>query len=148
VETYKNGGKGWHRKGESPVVATHDFISPDVPRAYPYGIYDLNTNTGFVNVRTDHAAGRFAVASIRSWREAGGKMVYPQADYILLLADGGGSNGSRRRRKYELHKLSNEIGIPIRVCHYSLGTSKWNKIEHRLFPFISMGGDLQSMIKG
>jgi hypothetical protein len=136
---YKNGGKEWHRKGESPAVADHDFIPPDAPRAYPYGIYDLKSNTAFVNVGTGHDTSRFAVASIRAWWKAEGGAAYPQAEYLLILADGGGSNGSRRKQwKYELHRLSNEIGIPIRVCHYPPGTSKWNKIEHRLFSFISM----------
>jgi hypothetical protein len=136
---YKNGGKEWHRKGESPAVADHEFIPPDAPRAYPYGIYDLKSNTAFVNVGTDHDTSRFAVASIRAWWKEEGSAAYPQAEYLLILADGGGSNGSRRRQwKYELHRLSNEIGIPIRVCHYPPGTSKWNKIEHCLFPFISM----------
>jgi hypothetical protein len=136
---YKNGGKEWHRKGESPAVADHDFIPPDAPRAYPYGIYDLKANTAFVNVGTDHDTSGFAVASIRAWWETEGSAAYPQADYILILADGGGSNGSRRRQwKYELHRLSGEIGVPIRVCHYPPGTSKWNKIEHCVFSFISM----------
>ena len=136
---YKNGGKEWHKKGESPAVADHDFVPPDAPRAYPYGIYDMKANTGFVNVGTDHDTSRFAVASIRAWWEAEGNAAYPQAKYLLILADGGGSNGSRRRQwKYELYGLSKEIGIPIRVCHYPPGTSKWNKIEHCLFPFISM----------
>jgi hypothetical protein len=120
-------------------VADHDFVPPDAPRAYPYGIYDLKANTGLVNVGTDHDTSSFAVASIRSWWKEEGKAAYPQAEYLLLLADGGGSNGSRRRQwKYELYGLSKEIGIPIRVCHYPPGTSKWNKIEHCLFPFISM----------
>jgi hypothetical protein len=137
--TCKNGRKEGHRKGESPAVADHDFIPADAPRACPYGIYDLKTNTGFVNVGTNHDISRFAVASIRAWREAEGAEAYPRAKYIQLPADGGGSNGSRRRQwKYELHKLSNETGIPIRVCHYPPGTGKWNKIEHCLFPFISM----------
>jgi hypothetical protein len=136
---YKNGGKEWHKKGESPAVADHDFIPPDVPRAYPYGIYDLKANTGFVNVGTDHDTSCFAVASIHAWWKAEGNATYPHAEYMLLLADGGGSNGFRRRPwKYEMHMVSNEIGIPIRVCHYPPGTSKWNKIEHCLFPFISM----------
>jgi hypothetical protein len=120
-------------------VADHDFIPPGAPRAYPYGIYDLKANSGFVNVGTDHDTSRFAVASIRAWWETEGAAAYPQAEYMLILADGGGSNGSRRRQwKYELHRLSNEIGIPIRVCHYPPGASEWNKIERCLFPFISM----------
>jgi hypothetical protein len=136
---YKNGGKEWYKKGESPAVADHDFIPPDAPRAYPYGIYDLKAQSGFVNVGTDHDTSRFAVATIRAWWKVENSVAYPQAEYILILADGGGSNGSRRREwKYELHRLSDEIGIPIRVCHYPPGTSKWNKIEHCLFPFISM----------
>jgi hypothetical protein len=136
---YKNGGKEWHRKGESPAVADHDFVPPDAPRAYPYGIYDLKANTGFVNVGTDHDTSSFAVASIRAWWKEEGKAAYPQAEYLLILADGGGSNGSRRRQwKYGLYGLSKEIGMSIKVCHYPPGTSKWNKIEHCLFPFISM----------
>jgi hypothetical protein len=136
---YKNGGKEWHKQGESPAVADHDFVPPDAPRAYPYGIYDLKANTGLVNGGTDHDTSSFAVASIRSWWKEEGKAAYGQAAYVLLLADGGGSNGSRRRQwKYELYGLSKEIGIPIKVCHYPPGTSKWNKIEHGLFSFISM----------
>jgi hypothetical protein len=136
---YKNGGKEWYRKGESPAVADHDFVPPEAPRAYPYGIYDLKANTGFVNVGISHDTSGFAVASIRAWWKAEGRAAYPQAKYLQILADGGGSNGSRRRQwKYELYGLSKEIGIPIKVCHYPPGTSKWNKIEHCLFPFISM----------
>jgi hypothetical protein len=109
----KNGGKERRRKGESPVAADHDFIPADAPAFY-------------CCLHTGVAGGGRAEA-------------YPQAKYIQLPADGGGSNGSRRRQwKYELHKLSNETGIPIRVCHYPPGTGKWNKIEYRLFPFISM----------
>jgi hypothetical protein len=138
-EPIRTGGKERRKKGESPAAADHDFIPPAAPRACPYGIYDLKAQSGFVNVGTDHDTSRFAVASIRAWWKAEGNAAYPQAEYILILADGGGSNGSRRRQwKYELHRLSNEIGIPIRVCHYPPGTSKWNKIEHCLFPFISM----------
>jgi hypothetical protein len=122
---YKNEGKKWHRKGESPAVADHDFIPPDALRTYPYGIYDLKANTGFVSVGTDHDTSGFAVASIRAWWKAEGSAAYPHADYMLLLGDGRSSNGfQRRQRKYELHRLSNEIGIPIRVCHYLPETSK------------------------
>jgi hypothetical protein len=123
--SYKNGGKEWHKKGESPAVADHDCIPPDAPHAYPYGIYDPQANTGFVKVGTGHDTKGFTVASIRAWWEAEGRAAYPHAKYMPLLANGGGSNGSRRRQwKYELHLLSNEIGIPIRVCHYPPGTSK------------------------
>jgi hypothetical protein len=120
-------------------VADHDFVPPDAPRTYPYGIYDLKATTGFVNIGTGHDTSGFAVASIRAWREAEGKPAYPHTEYLQILADGGGSNSSRGRQwKYELYGLSKEPGIPIRVCHYPPGTSKWNKIEHCLFPFISM----------
>jgi hypothetical protein len=136
---YKNGGKEWRKKGESPAVADHDFVSPDMPRACPYGIYDLKANTGFVNAETDHDTSGFAVASIRAWWNAEGRAACPHVKCLQILADGGGSNGSSRRQwKYELYGLSKEIGIPIKVCHYPPGTSKWNKIEHCLFPFISM----------
>jgi len=109
-----------------------------VPRAYPYGVYDLERNTGFVNVGTDHDTGAFAVASIRGWWRHEGRCLYPEAKDVLITADGGGSNGSRLRLwKLELQKLVDETGLSISVCHFPPGTSKWNKIEHRLFSFIS-----------
>ena len=112
--------------------------SPEVPRAYPYGIYDVGRNAGFVNVGTDHDTGAFAVASIRGWWRHEGKRLYPSADMILITADGGGSNGSRLRLwKLELQKFADEIGLSLSICHFPPGTSKWNKIEHRLFSFIS-----------
>jgi hypothetical protein len=137
--TYKNSGKQWFRKGNSPAVQDHDFISPETPKAYPYGIYDIKQNRGFVNVGTDHDTSKFAVASIRAWWNHVGFSAYQDAKYVLILADGGGSNGSHRRQwKFELDKLAREIGLPIHVCHYPPGTSKWNKVEHRLFSHISM----------
>jgi hypothetical protein len=109
-----------------------------VPRAYPYGIYDVGRNTGFVNVGTDHDTGAFAVASIRGWWRQEGKRLYPAATKILITADGGGSNGWRLRLwKLELQTFADETSLPISVCHFPPGTSKWNKIEHRLFSFIS-----------
>jgi len=109
-----------------------------VPRAYPYGIYDIGRNTGFVNVGTDHDTGAFAVAAIRGWWRQEGKRLYPAATQILITADGGGSNGWRLRLwKLELQTFADETGLPISVCHFPPGTSKWNKIEHRLFSFIS-----------
>lgn len=138
VGNYKNAGQKWHRKGEAPRVEGHDFPDPDVPRAYPYGIYDLARNRGHVVVGTDHDTGQFAVASIRGWWLAEGQGLYPRSRRLLITADGGGSNGYRLRLwKCELQLLADEIRLPISVCHFPPGTSKWNKVEHRLFSFIS-----------
>lgn len=135
---YDNGGKQWLPAKKPVQVNGHDFPSPDVPRAYPYGIYDLARNTGFVNVGTDHDTGAFAVASIRGWWRSEGRSLYSQAQVLLITADGGGSNGSRLRLwKLELQKFADETGFSISVCHFPPGTSKWNKVEHRLFSFIS-----------
>jgi hypothetical protein len=135
---YENQGRQWH-KAKTPVqVNGHDFPDPSVPRAYPYGIYDLGRNTGFVNVGTDHDTSAFAVASIRGWWRAEGRRLYGPSRQLLITADGGGSNGYRRRLwKLELQKLADETGLSLRVCHFPPGTSKWNKVEHRLFSFIS-----------
>jgi len=138
VGNYSNRGRKWHRKGESPRVQGHDFPDPAVPRAYPYGVYDLAHNRGHVVVGTDHDTGEFAVASIRGWWRAEGRRLHPRAKSLLITADGGGSNGYRLRLwKLELQRLADAIGMPISVCHFPPGTSKWNKIEHRLFSFIS-----------
>lgn len=135
---YDNGGKQWLPAKKPVKVNGHDFPSPDVPRAYPYGIYDLARNTGFVNVGTDHDTGAFAVASIRGWWRREGRSLCSQARGLLITADGGGSNGSRLRLwKLELQKFADETGLSISVCHFPPGTSKWNKVEHRLFSFIS-----------
>ena len=135
---YGNGGRQWRPTKKPVKVNGHDFPSPDVPRAYPYGIYDLARNTGFVNVGTDHDTGAFAVASVRGWWRSEGKALYSLARALLITADGGGSNGSRLRLwKLELQKLADETGLSISVCHFPPGTSKWNKVEHRLFSFIS-----------
>ncbi len=117
----------------------YDFVDKDLGRANPYGVYDIANNFGWVSVGTDHDTASFAVATIRRWSFGMGKELYPDARELLITADGGGSNGSRVRLwKLELQKLANELGIPIRVSHFSPGTSKWNKIEHRLFSYISM----------
>ena len=138
VGNYKNDGRKWHRKGEAPRVQGHDFPKPEVPRAYPYGIYDLARNRGHVVVGTDHDTCQFAVASIRGWWRAEGRRLYPKARRLLITADGGGSNGYRQRLwKLELQRLVDELGFAISVCHFPPGTSKWNKVEHRLFSFIS-----------
>jgi hypothetical protein len=135
---YDNGGKQWLPAKKPVNVNGHDFPSPDVPRAYPYGIYDLARNRGFVNVGTDHDTGAFAVASIRGWWRSEGRSLYSRAQGLLITADGGGSNGTRLRLwKLELQKFANETGLSISVCHFPPGTSKWNKVEHRLFSFIS-----------
>ena len=135
---YENSGKQWLPAKKPVKVNGHDFPSPDVPRAYPYGIYDLARNRGFVNVGTDHDTGAFAVASIRGWWRSEGRSLYSDARVLLITADGGGSNGSRLRLwKLELQNFSDETGLSISVCHFPPGTSKWNKVEHRLFSFIS-----------
>jgi len=138
IGNYVNVGRQW-RVAKDPIkVNGHDFPSPDVPRAYPYGIYDIGRNTGFVNVGTDHDTGAFSVASIRGWWRAEGAALYPQATRLVITADGGGSNGYRLRLwKVALQKLADDTGLSVSVCHFPPGTSKWNKVEHRLFSFIS-----------
>ncbi len=139
IGNYKNGGQQWHRKGQAPKVQGHDFPDPDIPRAFPYGVYDLSRNEGFVNVGSDHDTSQFAVASIRAWWNEVGRQAYPRASRIQVMADSGGSNGYRRLLwKWELQCLADETGLPVRVCHFPPGTSKWNKVEHRLFSFISL----------
>ena len=138
VGNYANGGEQWLPEKTPVKVKGHDFPGPDVPRAYPYGIYDLGQNTGFVNLGTDHDTRAFAVASIRGWWRHEGRRLYPSAKDLLITADAGGSNGSRLRLwKLELQKLADQTALSISVCHFPPGTSKWNKIEHRLFSFIS-----------
>jgi transposase len=135
---YKNNGQQWLPKETPFDVNAYDFPHPKIPRAYPYGIYDVGRNTGFVNIGTDHDTGEFAVASIRGWWRAEGRRIYPKTRKLLITVDGGGSNGYRLRLwKLELQKLSDETGLDISVCHFPPGTSKWNKIEHKLFSFIS-----------
>jgi len=138
IGNYVNNGQQWLPAKQPVPVNGHDFPNPAVPRAFPYGIYDLGRNSGFVNIGTDHDTGAFAVASIRGWLRFEGRRLYPKAREVLITADGGGSNGSRLRLwKLELQKLADETGLPFSVCHFPPGTSKWNKIEHRLFSFIS-----------
>jgi len=138
IGNYDNAGQQWRRAKQPRKVQGHDFPGPDVPRAYPYGVYDIGRNTGFVNVGTDHDTGAFAVASIRGWWRHEGKRLYPKVRKLLISADGGGSNGWRLRLwKVELQKFADESGLTLSVCHFPPGTSKWNKVEHRLFSFIS-----------
>jgi hypothetical protein len=138
IGNYENAGRQWRTAKQPRQVSGHDFPGPEVPRAYPYGIYDLGLNAGFVNVGTDHDTATFAVASIRGWWRVEGRHLYPRASRIVITADGGGSNGSRLRLwKLELQKFADETGLALSICHFPPGTSKWNKIEHRLFSFIS-----------
>ena len=135
VGDYKNGGREWRPKGQPEPVQIHDFGKQ---KDAPYGVYDLGQNAGWVSVGTDHDTSAFAVESIRRWWNMMGRETYPGARQLLITADSGGSNGSRVRLwKLELQKLADETGLEISVCHFPPGTSKWNKIEHRLFSFIT-----------
>lgn len=139
VGVYKNQGATWRPAGEPELVNVHDFIDKERGRANPYGIYDIASNTGWVSVGTDHDTASFAVETIRRWWITMGQPRYPNASKLMITADGGGSNGSRVRLwKWELQQLSNEFNLQIEVSHLPPGTSKWNKIEHRLFSCISM----------
>ena len=138
VGEFKNGGRELRPQGMPEKVKVHDFVVPELGRAIPYGVYDLANNSGWVSVGTDHDTSSFAVETIRRWWQSMGQEAFPKARRLLITADGGGSNGARVRLwKVELQKLADELGIPISVCHLPPGTSKWNKIEHRLFSFIS-----------
>ena len=138
VGDFKNGGRELRPQGDPERVRVHDFIIPELGRANPYGVYDLARDAGWVSVGTDHDTAAFAVESIRRWWTSMGQAVYPAATRLLITADGGGSNGSRVRLwKLELQRLADETGLEVAVCHLPPGTSKWNKIEHRLFSFIS-----------
>jgi transposase len=139
VGPYKNAGAEWRPAGDPEQVKVHDFIDPALGKANPYGVYDLGADTGWVSVGTDHDTAAFAVATIRRWWNSAGAQRYPTASRLLVTADGGGSNGYRTRLwKTELAALATDTGLQITVCHLPPGTSKWNKIEHRLFSHISM----------
>jgi DDE family transposase len=139
VGEFKNAGREWTPQGQPEQVNVHDFMDKQLGKAIPYGVYDLGTNTGWVSVGVDHDTAQFAVATIRSWWQQVGSRAYPHARRLLITADGGGSNGYRTRLwKVELAKLATATGLEITVCHLPPGTSKWNKIEHRLFSHISM----------
>jgi hypothetical protein len=138
VGDFRNAGREWRPKGSPEEVRVHDFVIPELGRAVPYGVYDIAGNTGWVSVGIDHDTAAFATNAIRSWWQLMGRARYPKAKSLLITADGGGSNGSRVRLwKLELQKLADELDVPITVCHLPPGTSKWNKIEHRLFSFIT-----------
>ena len=138
VGRFKNGGRTWRPKGDPEPVKVHDFLDPALGKAIPYGVYDLGRNAGWVSVGVDHDTAAFAVATIRRWWRTMGRRRYPDATSVLILADSGGSNGARVRLwKWELQRFATETGLTITVCHLPPGTSKWNKIEHRLFSFIT-----------
>jgi hypothetical protein len=138
IGNFKNKGVDWRKKGCPEQVKTHDFIDKELGKVAPYGIYDITHNKGWVSVGIDHDTAEFAVQSIRSWWNEMGKLQYPDAAEILITADCGGSNGNRGKLwKRELQNLANELKMTINVCHFPAGTSKWNKIEHKMFCFIS-----------
>ena len=138
VGPFKNNGKELRPKGDPEQVRAHDFVIPELGRAAPYGVYDIANNTGWVSVGVDHDTSAFAVETIRRWWYGMGQSQYGKAKQLLITADSGGSNGSRVRLwKVELQKFADETGLQVLVCHLPPGTSKWNKIEHRLFSFIS-----------
>jgi hypothetical protein len=138
IGNFKNAGREWYPSAQAPTVNVDDFPNLSRGKAIPYGVYDLSRNAGCVNVGTDHHTAVFAVASIRQWWETLGRATYPQATRLLITADGGGSNGSRNHLwKWELQRWADQTGLTITVCHFPPGTSKWNKIEHRLFSAIT-----------
>ena len=138
IGNYKNNGREWNPKGQPTKVDTHDFESKELGHAIPFGVYDITENKGWVSVGITKDTSQFAVATIRSWWTEMGKDVYPEAQELMITADSGGSNGYRRRLwKTELQKFSNETGLIIHVLHFPPNTSKWNKIEHRMFSYIS-----------
>ena len=146
VGTLKN-AVSWRPKGDPEEVRVHDFLIKELGRAVPYGIYDLASNAGWVSVGTNNDTAAFAVQTIRRWWEEIGRPRYPLATRLTITADGGGTNGSRPRLwKRELQRLATELGIAIVVHHYRRGTSKWNKIEHRLFSFITMNWKAQPLV--
>jgi hypothetical protein len=138
IGEYKNDGREWEKKGRPQEVNTHDFADPLLGKTIPYGVYDLGRNEGLVSVGVTHDTAEFAVESIRRWWLRMGQRVYPNARELLITADGGGSNGSRVRLwKLELQRLATELGLRLQIRHFPPGTSKWNKIEHRMFCHIA-----------
>ncbi len=139
VGDFKNAGREWRPKGTPETVRVHDFLIPEQGKAIPYGVYDLHRNEGWVSVGIDHDTASFAVNAIRRWWKLMGRAAYRSATSLLITADSGGSNGSRVRLwKWELQRFANRTGLSITVCHLPPGTSKWNKIEHRMFSYIAM----------
>ena len=138
VGQFRNGGREWQPEGQPEEVEVYDFADKDLGKAIPYGVYDQTANTGWVSVGVDHDTAEFAVETLRRWWRNMGSRAYPRATRLLVTADGGGSNGSRCRLwKLELQRLASETGMRVSVCHFPPGTSKWNKIEHRMFCHIT-----------
>jgi Rhodopirellula transposase DDE domain len=138
VGNFRNAGREWQPKGTPEEVRVHDFKDKQLGKAIPYGVYDLASNEGWVSVGLTHDTARFAAASIRRWWSEMGAARFPRARKLMITADGGGSNSSRNRLwKVALQELAAELGLPLHVCHFPPGTSKWNKIEHRMFCFIT-----------
>jgi transposase len=138
IGPYKNGGQEWQKKGKPVAVNMHDFADPELGKAIPYGVYDIGRNEGWVSVGVTHDTSEFAVATLRRWWLKMGRLVYPTASELLITADGGGSNGARVRLwKRELQRLADDLGMSVHVRHFPPGTSKWNKIEHRMFCHIT-----------
>ena len=138
VGPYHNGGKEWRPRGSPEEVNVHDFPDPELGKAIPYGVYDVTADKGWVSVGIDHDTASFAVESVRRWWQSMGRPLYRDARRLLITADGGGSNSSRNRLwKVELQRLADELGLTISVCHFPPGTSKWNRIEHRMFCHIT-----------
>lgn len=147
VGDFRNSGREWHPQGDPEFALVHDFPQDSIGKAIPYGIYDMSRNEAYVNVGLDHDTPAFAVASIRRWWTTMGKQVYPKAKEIFITADAGGSNGYRAHSwKIELQKFANEFGLRVWVSHFPPGTSKWNKIEHRLFSYISLNWRGQPLV--
>jgi Rhodopirellula transposase DDE domain len=147
VGDFKNGGRQWRRAGDPEEVRVHDFLDQTLGKAIPYGIYDMVNNQGWVSVGIDHDTARFATNSIRRWWYEMGQDRFPRAGELLVTADGGGSNGTRNRLwKVSLQDLADELGLTLLVCHFPPGTSKWNKIEHRLFSFITQNWRGQPLV--
>jgi hypothetical protein len=139
VGDFKNNGREWRPKGDPDKVRVHDFLDKDLGKAIPYGVYDVGANEGWVSVGIDHDTAEFSSQAVLTWWKRLGSHRYPRAKKLLITADGGGSNGSRSRLwKYSLQGLADKIGLQITMCHFPPGTSKWNKIEHRMFSFITM----------
>jgi transposase len=147
VGAFKNGGREWRPKGMPEAVKVHDFLEPELGKAIPYGVYDLTSDQGWVSVGIDHDTARFAVEAIRRWWKKMGSKRYRNARQLLITADGGGSNGSRCRLwKVALQDLATQLGLVIHVCHFPPGTSKWNKIEHRMFSHITQNWRGQPLV--
>ena len=147
VGQFKNGGREWRPKGEPEQVLVHDFVDKELGKVIPYGVFDLSQNEGWVSVGVDHDTAQFAVGAISRWWQKMGAKRYPDAKELLITADGGGSNGSRSRLwKVALQALSVRLGLPIHVCHFPPGTSKWNKIEHRMFCHITQNWRGQPLV--